>query len=422
MIRDTSAQDTVVAVAPGGARRRWLRAGILGAIGVAAVASLVAAWANTSHSVNAARLRFAEVERGTLVRDAVVNGRVVAAVSPTLYAPATAIVTLKVKAGDKVKKGDVIAILDSPDLTEELKREQAGYDQLQAEVAHQAILARKEKLAAQRDADQAEIERVSAQRTLERIQNAGELGVVGKIEYMKAQDAVRSADIRSKHAAAAAVLENEDVGVELKTKESQLERQRLLVEGLRRKVDALQMRAPVDGFVGTLSVSDRSAVAINAPIMTLVDLSVLEVELEIPETYLADLGLGMRVEMTVGEAKAVGKLSAISPEVVKNQVLARVRFDGAQPEGLRQSQRVSARLLIEEKPDVLMVARGPFVENEGGRFAYVVEGSTAVRRPIQIGATSVTAVEIVSGAKPGDKLVIAGTDTFSNAQRVSINN
>ncbi|HEX7641802.1 MAG TPA: efflux RND transporter periplasmic adaptor subunit [Burkholderiaceae bacterium] len=422
MIRDTSAQDTVVAVAPGGARRRWLRIGILGVIAIAAAGGLVAAWANTSRSVNAARLRFAEVERGTLVRDAVVNGRVVAAVSPTLYAPATAIVTLKVKAGDNVRKGDVIAILDSPDLTEELKREQAGYDQLQAEVAHQAILARKEKLAAQRDADQAEIERVSAQRTLERIQNAGELGVVGKIEYMKAQDAVRSADIRSKHAAAAAVLENEDVGVELKTKESQLERQRLLVEGLKRKVDALQMRAPVDGFVGTLSVSDRSAVAINAPIMTLVDLSVLEVELEIPETYLADLGLGLRVEMTVGEAKAVGKLSAISPEVVKNQVLARVRFDGAQPEGLRQSQRVSARLLIEEKPNVLMVARGPFVENEGGRFAYVVEGGTAVRRPIRIGATSVTAVEIVSGAKPGDKIVIAGTDTFGNAQRVSINN
>jgi len=422
MIRDTSAQDTVVAQPATGSRKRWLRAGIAGAIGIAALAGLVGAWANSARSVNAARLRFAPVERGTLVRDAVVNGRVVAAVSPTLYAPATAIVTLKVKAGDTVKKGDVVAELDSPDLTEELKREQAGFEQLQAEVSHQAILAKKEKLAAQRDADQAEIERVSAQRTLERIQNAGELGVVGKIEYMKAQDAVRSADIRSKHAAAAAVLENEDVGVELKTKESQLERQRLMVEGLKRKVDALQMRAPVDGFVGTLSVSDRSAVAINAPLMTLVDLSVLEVEVEIPETYLADLGLGMRVEMTVGEAKAVGKLSAISPEVVKNEVLARVRFDGAQPEGLRQSQRVSARLLIEEKSNVLMVARGPFVESEGGRFAYVVDGSTAVRRPIQLGATSVTAVEIVSGAKPGDKIVIAGTDTFGNAERVSINN
>ena len=71
---------------------------------------------------------------------------------------------------------------------------------------------------------------------------------------------------------------------------------------------------------------------------------------------------------------------------------------------------------------MLMVPRGPFVENEGGRFAYVVEGGVAERRPIRLGATSVTAVEILEGLKEGDKVVIAGTDTFENALRVSINN
>jgi HlyD family secretion protein len=98
-----------------------------------------------------------------------------------------------------------------------------------------------------------------------------------------------------------------------------------------------------------------------------------------------------------------------------------VRFDGEQPKGLRQSQRVTARLLIEEKPNVVMLPRGPFVESEGGRFAYLVRDGIAVRTPIQIGATSISAVEIVSGLKPGDKVVVAGTDTFENAARVSIN-
>ena len=98
-----------------------------------------------------------------------------------------------------------------------------------------------------------------------------------------------------------------------------------------------------------------------------------------------------------------------------------MRFDGAQPKGLRQSQRVTARLLIEEKPNVVMLPRGPFVESEGGRFAYVVKDGTAVRTPIQIGATSLSSVEITSGLKPGDKDVVAGTDTFENAERISIN-
>jgi HlyD family secretion protein len=129
----------------------------------------------------------------------------------------------------------------------------------------------------------------------------------------------------------------------------------------------------------------------------------------------------MNAEVQLSSGTASGKLSALSPEVVKNMVLARVRFDGEQPKGLRQSQRVTARLLIEEKPNVLMVQRGPFLESEGGRHAYVVRDGIATRTPIQVGATSISAVEIVSGLKQGDKVVVAGTDTFENADRISIN-
>jgi len=320
-----------------------------------------------------------------------------------------------------VKKGDVLAQVDSPDLADALKREQSTYEQLQAEVARQDILAKKQKLLAQREADVAEIERLSAQRTLERYQGVANEGIIAKIDFQKAKDALKSAEIRASHAAAAATLEKDDVALELKTKINQLERQKLALANAQRRVDELTVRAPVDGFIGTLNVQNRAVVPANSPLMTLVDLSRLEVELEVPETYVSDLGLGMNVEVMIGDTKAKAKLSALSPEVVKNQVLARARFEGAQPSGLRQSQRVTARLLIEEKPNVVMVARGPFVESEGGRFAYVVQDGIAVRTPVKLGATSINAVEILSGAKPGDKIVVAGTDTFENAARVSIN-
>jgi HlyD family secretion protein len=245
--------------------------------------------------------------------------------------------------------------------------------------------------------------------------------VIAKIDYQKARDALQSAQIRARHASQAAALEGDDVALALKTKINELERQRLSLGEAQRRVDELTVRAPVDGFIGTLNVQNRMVVAANAPLMTLVDLSKLEVELEVPETYVSDLGLGMNVEIALPTGTATGKLSALSPEVVKNQVLARVRFDGAQPKGLRQSQRVTARLLIEEKPNVVMLARGPFVESEGGRYAYVMQDGVAVRTPVTLGATSINAVEILSGLKPGDKVVIAGTDSFENAARVKIN-
>lgn len=421
MIRDTSNQDAVMTPAKGHSTKRRI---ILAAGAVALLAAgwyLFSTWRGSDHSVNISRLRIAEVGRGTLIRDAAVNGRIVAAVSPTLYAPSLATVTLKVNAGDTVKKGDVLAVLESPDLSDALKKEQAAYAQIEADVSRQRILARKQKLLAQRDADTAEIDRLSAQRTLERYDAVSNEGIIAKIEYQKAKDALNSAAIRAKHAEQASTLENDNVALELESKIKQLDQQRSTLSNAQRRVDELTVRAPVDGFIGTLSVANRSVVPANTPLMTLVDLSRLEVELEVPETYVADIGIGMTAEVNYGTGTANGKLSALSPEVVKNQVLARVRFNGEQPAALRQNQRVTARLLIDEKPNVLLVQRGPFVESEGGRFVYLVRDGLAVRTPVKLGATSVSAVEILGGLKQGDKIVISGTETFENAERVSIN-
>ncbi|MEN9868053.1 MAG: hypothetical protein RL748_3643 [Pseudomonadota bacterium] len=421
MIREPLSQDHIIA-APAWWRSKkvWLSMLALCAL-VGTGVTLLSGWSNHGRSISLARLQTAQVTRGTLVRDALVNGRLVAANSPTLFAPAAATVTLTVKAGDTVKKGQTVAQLASPELSNTLKREHATLLQLEAEVARQQISARKQKLLARRDADQAEIERVAAERTYQRIEAAGVAGVIAKIDFLKAQDALKSAEIRAKHAEQATRLEQDEVELGLKTRVSQLQQQKLVVENAQRRVDELTLRSPLDGMVGTLAVTDRAVVAANSPLMTLVDLSQLEVELEVPESYVADIGLGLQVELAINGATSMAVLSAMSPEVVNNKVLARARFASAPPAGLRQSQRLNARLLIEQKANVLMLQRGSFIEQEGGHYAYVLNGDVASRTPITLGATSVNAVEIIKGLKPGDKVVIAGTDQFEHANHVIIN-
>ncbi|HRQ65415.1 MAG TPA: HlyD family efflux transporter periplasmic adaptor subunit, partial [Xanthomonadaceae bacterium] len=164
----------------------------------------------------------------------------------------------------------------------------------------------------------------------------------------------------------------------------------------------------------------RAVVPANAPLMTVVDLERLEVEIEVPENYAEDLGLGMLAEVRVGALVARGSIVAVSPEVVNRQVLARVRFDGQQPPGLRQNQRITARVVFEERPDVLLLARGPFLEAHGARFAYVVRDGVAERRALRIGATSIAAIEILDGLAQGERVVIAGSDTFEDAERVRV--
>lgn len=422
MINDTSGQDVVRSPSDKPTfNRRWILLA-----GAALLACLlvygIVGWMAGSKSIDGERLRIAIVTRGTLIRDASANGRIVAATSPTLYAPAAATVDLEVHAGDTVTKNQVLATLESPELSSSLASESATLEQLENEVARQRILAEKQRLLARRDADEATLALTAATRDRDRVQKACVTQAIARVDCLKADDAVDAATIRSHHAAADASLEGRNAGLELETKINELQRQRVVVAEIKRKVDGLQLRSPVNGVIGNIAVVERSLVPANAPLMTVVDLSRLEVELEVPESFADDIGIGMPVDVAIGNTSVRGEISAVSPEVVEHQVQARVRFAGGQPAGVRQNQRVTARIVIENKPNVLLVARGSFVDQSGGRFAYVVNNGIAQKHPIRIGDTSIESVEILDGLKAGDKVVVAGSENFGDAPRVRINN
>ena len=99
-------------------------------------------WANATISVPVDRVRVATVTRGDLVRDVSVQGRVVAAVSPTLYSTAPGTITLQVEAGERVIEGQVVGIVDSPDLSNELEQAESSLEQRQVELERQRIESR----------------------------------------------------------------------------------------------------------------------------------------------------------------------------------------------------------------------------------------------------------------------------------------
>jgi HlyD family secretion protein len=429
MIRDTSGQDRVLTPPPVSPRRKQLLIG--GGIGAALLLALavptLGRWLGASQSISAERVRVAEVHRGTLVRDVAVQGRMVAAISPTLYAPAGGTVKLKVQAGDEIKQGQPLAEIDSPELRSRLVQEQSTLASLEAEASRAALDAQLARSTARKLLDQAEIDRTAALRDLERQQRGFDGGAVSQIEVARAQDALKKADIGLSHAKGEYGLQDRGAGLDTRNKYLLAQRQRAIVAELQRQVDELNIRSPVDGVVGTVAITDRTVVPANAPLLVVVDLRELEVELPVPESYADDLRLGMAAEISFGAQKYAGKLRAVSPEVVNGQVMARVRFDdtqsggGRRPSGLRQNQRVSTRVLIEEKPNVLMVQRGPFLDTGGGRIAYVMDGDTAIKRPITVGASSLSDVEILSGVEPGEQVVISDITSFNGADQVLVN-
>ncbi|MEN1929720.1 efflux RND transporter periplasmic adaptor subunit [Luteimonas sp. MJ250] len=422
-IRDTSAQDAPrESYGHSGRRlRRWIWPALAGFAILAAAAWVAVGWSGGGRSHDASRLRFAEVVRGDLVRDLSADGRVIAANSPTLYAIAGGTVALKVVAGDAVEKGQELAVIDSPELRSKLVQEESTLASLQGEANRAVLDAQLTRSDAQKLLDQALIDQVAAQRDVERYQRAFEGGAVSRNEYDRALDGLKKAEIGVAAARQDFALQGRGAGIDAGNKRLLAERQEAVVDELRRQVDALTLRAPFDGQVGQVQIAQGTNVAANAPILGVVDLSQFEVEIKVPESFARDLGIGMPAQVTSVGKQWPAQISAVSPEVVNGEVNARLRFaDGGQPPGLRQNQRLSARIVMDTREDVLMVERGPFLEQDGGNFAYVVQGGSAERRAIQAGVSSLSAVEILSGLQPGERIVVSGSDQFQQADRVRI--
>lgn len=422
MIQGTSAMDKAIDQPRGFTRRRAILIGAGAAVLLAAALATPALrrWAQTDRSVEASRLRFADVVRGDLERDVAAQGRIVAALHPTLFSPAQGIVVLAVKAGTVVKKGQELATIESPELLSRSNQERSSLLALQADLGRQEIAARQAVLRSRQSVDVLTMRRNAARRARGRAEELSKEGLLNSVDYERAQDDLQTAELELKNAQETAALEKETLEFELRNRRAAVERQASVARELQRQVELLKVAAPFDGMIATVNVQDRDAVGPNSPVLTIVDLSAFEVEFDVPENYAALLAPGTRAEILYEGRTYPGKVTVVSPEVRDSQVRGTVAFDGETPPNLRQSQRVSVRMVLERRQGVLKSARGPFLESGGGRYAYVVEDGIARRREIETGAVSVAEVEILRGLAEGERIVISDTSLFQGAGTVSI--
>lgn len=419
MIPDSSSMDRPVE-RPSASRRVWLAGALLAAALLAGwlLAPAVGRWLSAQVAVPRAQVRLGEVTRGDLVRDLSLQGRVVAAFHPTMSSPADGVARMAVRAGDEVSRGQVLARVESPELESRLAQETSTLASLAADLERQRILAEQTKLAQRQSVDLYAVRLEAAERAMERAERSRREGILNAVEYEEAEDALRVAGLELENARSMADFEADKLDFEVRDRESRLERQRLVVTDLERRVEELAVRSPVDGRVARLDVDDHDAVDRGQPLVGVVDLSAFEVEAMVPEAYADELVVGTPARVSHEGREWPALVENVAAEVEGSQVRTTLAFVEGSPEGLRQSQRLDVRLVLESRRDVLRAPRGPFVEAGGGREAYVVEDGVAVRRPIEVGAVSVSAVEIVAGLEEGERIVVSDTGRFAGAERV----
>jgi HlyD family secretion protein len=407
-VHDTSGQDLQINPAFGVRRRNrllWIAGCSLVVLLVMGVSG-VRSWMHSDLSVPRARLRIATVTRGTFVRDVAADGTVVVTNSPTLFAVAAGTVTFNVVAGDPVTQGQVLATVESPALKNELARERATLDGLLVSLQRQAMESKQA-------VDLATAKERATERELERMKSSFDQGVAPRRDLDKAQDERDEARLSYGHAISSRTFE-------VKSRQTDVVRQKLLVSDLSRRVEALSVRSLVKGMVGSLLANQKAAVTENAGLLTVVDLSSLEVEFRVSESYAADLANKMAAEITYAGSTYRGMVTSISPEVQQGEVKGRLTFAGRVPPGVRQNQRVGVRIVLDRRNNVVKVERGAFVD--GGSVVYRVIGDRATRHAVTLGTMSIGEVEILSGLEPGDQIIVSSISELGEASELRLIN
>src|SRR5262249_24032496 len=290
MIPSISAMDKPVEKPKGLSKKAIALAAGGGVVLLSAAFVLPAArrWSRADRSVAAHEIRVASVTRGELLRDASAQGRIVAALHPTLFSPSQGIVTLVVKAGAEVKKGQPLARVDSPELSSKLAQEKATLLSMESSLDRQKISARQAALKNVQNVDLLDVRLEAATRLLERAQRTFDEGLLNKTDYEKAKDDLKIAQLELSNAKETSKLDAETAAFDIRDRELQVTRQASISSELQRQMDQTKIAAPFDGVVASVAVQDRDAVTLSQPILMVVNLEKYEVEITLPENYAAD--------------------------------------------------------------------------------------------------------------------------------------
>lgn len=422
MIEGTQGQDEVIASS--GKKGKWpMWVGALAVGGVLAFYSMptLSLWFNSIPSIDGDSVQVSEVFKGDLIRDVAVSGRLVAANAPQLYSTEAGVVELIAKPGDAVNQGDAVATIDSPELHAELRQAQAVLASLQLEAKRGELEDKEVALDLNRELDNAKVTLNAAKREKARADESYEQNVISELDWVKANDTLLEAQLTFKHASEKVLLARERLAFEGQNRQGKVEQQQLVLEELERRKSQLVIAAPFSGVIGNWLVEQKEKVTESAALLTIVDLSQYEAELNVPEFYADDLGIGLAVTIQVGGQSIEATIASVSPEILNNQVQVKARIEGAETRNLRQNQRLNARIEFERKNDVLMVKRGAFYQSGAGVTAYRFgDADIAHKTPITTGAASVDYIEVLSGLDASDQIIVSDYATILEFDAVRV--
>ncbi len=411
---------------PSNARKKRIKQAVYAGVGLLAVVLV---------SVGLSRLKPAAptVERAVVWPDSVKRGPMVRQVrglgtltpEDIRWIPATTqgrVERIILRPGAQVKSGDVILELTNPQLEQQLQdaslklqaaeaglaniKVQLNNDLLQQRAASANIEAdfNKAKMQAQMNEELAKDQLVSALVLRQSQVDADSLGVRNQIS--KDQLASKADSMRA----------------QLAVQQSLVDQAHALLALTQQQRNELRVRAGLDGMLQLVPVEVGQQVAPGTNLARVANPSRLKAEIKIAETQAKDIQLGQKAEIDTRNGIVEGRVARIDPSVQNGTRTVDVTLTGALPKGAVPDLSVDGTIELERLNDVLFTGRPAFGQDQSvvGLFKIGADGATAERVQVKLGRSSVNTIEVLSGLKVGDQVILSDMSAYDAYDRIRL--
>ncbi|QNL50918.1 HlyD family efflux transporter periplasmic adaptor subunit [Olivibacter sp. SDN3] len=409
-------------------KKRWTNKRIATLVGVVGIGALIFSSyyftsGNSRLNVDAERITLSEVSEGPFREFIPVNGMVMPI--STIYLDASEggrVEERFVEDGAVLKKGDPIMRLSNTDLELSLVNQETQVLNLltQAQIsetqAQQASISNKNSLATANNG------LVEAKRVYELNKHLYEQKAIGKQEYQEALNEYNYQkemyELTKQNVMQDSIINRRNMEQSKRTYGST----NTSLELMRRKVDDLIVRAPVDGQLTALDAEIGQSKVPGDRFGQIDVLSGFKVRADIDEHYISRIYPDLDGEVVLSGKAYKLKIRKVYTQVLNGRFQVDMEFEGDVPKGIRRGQTLQIRLALSDETKAVLLPKGGFYQQTGGNWVFKLsaDGKTAYRADVQLGRQNPDYYEVIQGLEPGEKVVTSSYETYDKVQELNI--
>jgi HlyD family secretion protein len=405
-------------------RRQVILAGVCVVVAVAATFG-VSRLKPAAPSVERGTVWTDTVKRGSMLRQVRGLGSLIPSQESVRQIPAESeatVVRIRVLPGSQVKAETILLEMSNPQVEQAALDAQLQLKAAEAEYQSQRVTLESNLMNEKAGAATVTADYSQAQRQADTDKALYDLGVISGLAYKASRGKSEELTTRNDLETQRLIIGQKAIEAQLAEQQAKVEQMRALAALKRKQLDALQVRAGIDGVLVDLPLQVGQHVQPGTMLAKVVQPNHLMAELKVAETQARDVQFGEPASIDTHNGVISGTVMRVDPAVQNGTVTVDVKLTSELPKGARPDLSVDGTIDLERLENVLYVGRPAFGQENStiSLFKLDADGKEATRVPVKVGRESVNSIQVFEGLREGDTVILSDMSRWDKTDRIRL--